>query len=195
MGSADICFEVQQIVARFKVHNPNLIYLCDPVIGNTHCFAKPEVLDFFKNHLRADIITPNQFEAEILSGIKITDIKTLKQTADYFHNLGVKIVIITGIKFKTDLHVFVSDSRDSFIIKTTEYEFSTPINGTGDLFSAVYLGSYLASKNSVMALQTATYYMDKVMKNTLLAKTRELQVTSIHYNESAIALLPDFTKI
>lgn len=199
MGSHDICLEVLETVARFKSHNPHLLYLCDPVIGNTHCFAKPEVLDFFKTQLKADIITPNQFEAEILSGIKIVDIKTLKMTAQYFHNLGISIVIVTGLKLldisESDLHVFVSDSTACYLVKTKEYTFSTPINGTGDLFSAIYLGSYLATTDTIKALQTAVYYLDKALHNTFLARTRELQVPSVHYQPTTTDALPEFIKI
>lgn len=57
MGNSDICHEVLETVQKFKTKNANILYLCDPVIGNTSCFVKPEVLQFFKDHLQADIIT------------------------------------------------------------------------------------------------------------------------------------------
>lgn len=73
MGSSEICQEVYATAKRFKARNANVLYLCDPVIGNNSCFVKPEVLHFFKSNLQADIITPNQFEAETLSGISINN--------------------------------------------------------------------------------------------------------------------------
>lgn len=42
-----------------------------------------------------DIITPNETESESLTGIKITDLTTMKKSAEYFHKLGIKCVIIT----------------------------------------------------------------------------------------------------
>ena len=42
-----------------------------------------------------DIITPNETEAESITGIKVTDEKSMQASAKYFHNLGVKGVIIT----------------------------------------------------------------------------------------------------
>ena len=42
-----------------------------------------------------DIITPNQSEAAMLSGINVTDAATAAQAAVAIHNLGVKSVIIT----------------------------------------------------------------------------------------------------
>jgi pyridoxine kinase len=187
MGSDEICFEVMDIVKYLKSKNEKLIYLCDPVIGNTHCFVKPEVLEFFKNNLRADIITPNQFEAETLSGIKIVDNTTLKQTADYFHSSGTKIVVITGLNFQNQFSIFASDGKNQILIPIKEYAFSIPVNGTGDLFSALFLGNYLKTKSIEVALQRSVYFMDKVLQNTLRSGGRELQVTSTHYDTE-----PDF---
>jgi ribokinase len=42
-----------------------------------------------------DIITPNVNEAEVLSGVKITDIASAKEAAESLHQQGVKNVIIT----------------------------------------------------------------------------------------------------
>jgi len=182
MGSKDICLEVLNTVKKFKAQNNDLIYLCDPVMGNNNCYVKPEVLEFFKNNLQADIITPNQFEAETLSGIKITDNNSIKSVAEYFHNKNIAIVVITGIKNEGSFGVFVSDKRKRYIVKTEEYNFDIPVNGTGDLFSAVFLGSYLKTKNALESTKNAVYYMNLVVKNTLEAKVRELQVISTRYD-------------
>ncbi len=194
MGSAEICYAVQNTVNKFRdSYNQKLIYLCDPVIGNNSCYVKPEVLEFFRKNLMADIITPNQFEAEILSDIQINDISSLKKVAAYFHNLNIKIVIITGIKFTKQndanidsLYVFLSDINDSdkkqYIIQTKEYHFPIPINGTGDLFSALYLGHYLLTFNSLLALQKVIFLMEKVLNVTEQSLKRELQVLKIKYD-------------
>ncbi|AYU54153.1 ribokinase [Staphylococcus debuckii] len=42
-----------------------------------------------------DVIIPNEFEAENLSGIPVTDEKSMAQNADYFLGLGIKVVVIT----------------------------------------------------------------------------------------------------
>lgn len=185
MGSQEICFEVMETVKRFKAQNANILYLCDPVIGNTNCFVKPEVLDFFKTSLFADIITPNMFEAETLSGIKITDNQSLRKNAEYFHQLGIKIIVITGItgvNWQQALNIFISDGERQYLIGAQEYKFAIPVNGTGDLFSSVFLGTYLASKDALTAAKNATYYMDLVVRNTYESHKRELQVISTRYD-------------
>lgn len=42
-----------------------------------------------------DIIIPNETETEILTGIAIQSEEDMHQAADYFHNLGIRTVIIT----------------------------------------------------------------------------------------------------
>ena len=182
MGSKDICDAVQDIVRDLKTSNKDLIYLCDPVMGNNNCFVKPEVVEFFKSKLIADIVTPNQFEAETISGITICDTKSLKNAAQYFHDMGVMVVVIKGVKLDGDvLHVFASDGSNSYLIKTKEYQFKTPVNGTGDLFSALFLGQYLVDKNIERSLRASAYYMDLVLANTLNSQERELQILSVKY--------------
>jgi len=186
MGSSEICHEVAATVKRFKARNANVLYLCDPVIGNTSCFVKPEVLHFFKNYLQADIITPNQFEAETLSGIIIKNVQDLKNVANYFHKLNVKIVIITGVKVQdlenNGLYVFISCEQGYAVVKTKEHDFVIPPNGSGDLFSALFLGSYLATNDGIESLRRTIYFMELVMHNTFQAGSRELLVTSINYS-------------
>ncbi len=185
MGSRDICHEVQDTVTEFKANNENVLYLCDPVIGNNSCFVKPEVLEFFKTDLRADIITPNQFEAETLSGISINNVQNVRRVADYFHHLGIKIIIITGVKvldFSQDHQtIFICYDNQCYAIKVKEYPFPISPNGTGDLFSALFLGNYLATKNPLLSLQRTVFFADQVMKNTFEAESRELQIISVNY--------------
>lgn len=50
-----------------RAKNPNIIFVCDPVMGDNGRFYVPkENLAIYRDQLlkMADIITPNQFEAE-----------------------------------------------------------------------------------------------------------------------------------
>ena len=187
MGSEAICYEVMDTVIRFKAQNPQLLYLCDPVIGSTHCFVKPEVLEFFKHHLVADIITPNQYEAETLSGIEIRKVADLKAAAQFFKEKGTQVVIITGVKLDDvepkSLHIYGSQGEAHYLLKTKEYVFPISPNGTGDLFSAVFLGSYLSCKSIDQSLQRSVGLMDRVLAKTAASGQRELRVLDVNYRE------------
>lgn len=74
--------------------------------------------------LRAtDIIVPNETETQILANITITDEQSMKQAADYFHHLGVKIVIITlgskGAFYSTGKETGVVDAFKVKAVDTT----------------------------------------------------------------------------
>lgn len=198
MGSKAICEVVATVVQRFKASNQELCYLCDPVIGNNSCYVKPEVLEFFQEKLLADIITPNQYEAEILSNMQATDISSVKKIARYFHDRDIKIVIITGLNLldvQNSLVVFVSDGKNQYLLPTQEYHFPIPVNGTGDLFSSLYLGYYLRMKNIGVALQHTVHHLQQVLKNTYEGKERELQVLSVRYDLAYIQALPTLITI
>ncbi len=197
MGTQAICQAVQGVVQDFKTQNKKVWYLCDPVIGNNTCYVKPEVLDFFKTQLLADIITPNQYEASLLSGIALHDMASVKKAAEFFHRRGINIVVITGlslIEHPKTLVVFVSDANSQYCIQTLEYVFDIPVNGAGDLFSSLYLGVFLKTQDSAKALQYTVFFMQKVLKNTYDINARELQVLSVRYDDPEIALLPDLMK-
>lgn len=183
MGSREICEQVYEIVETWKKINPEIQYLCDPVIGNTHCFVKPEVLEFFKSNLQADIITPNQFEAETLSGIKIENEDSAAKVCDYFHNRGISTVIITGNKFQgaDGLNIYLSTDGERYIQNTKEYEFAISPNGTGDVFSALFLGSYLKSNSARKSLDFTVNKMDELLRKTKESNERELQVINVNY--------------
>lgn len=48
---------------------------------------------------QADVITPNQFEVEQLTGISIKNIQDAQQACRILHDLGVSLVLITSIVF------------------------------------------------------------------------------------------------
>lgn len=187
MGSEAICHEVLDTVKRFKAQSPDLLYLCDPVIGNQHCFVKPEVLEFFKHYLEADIITPNQYEAETLSGIPINTIADLKATAQFFQDKGSRVVIITGVKLNDvapdSLHIYGGEANQHYLLAAKEYTFPVPPNGTGDLFSAVFLGSYLTHKNLDHALRRSVDILNRVLAKTAASGGRELRVLDVDYRQ------------
>lgn len=191
MGSEEICYAIKQIVQRVKLANPKAIYLCDPVIGDgKNCYVKPEVANFFANeNLLADIITPNQFEAEKLSGISIIDKSSLKKAANALHKKGVGIIVITGLELididadSSSLYTFASNGSEQYLVCNKKHEFDKPVNGTGDLFSSIYIGAFLSSKSFSKALQTAVFYLDKVLSNTKKQSSRELQVLSVRYDK------------
>ena len=76
------------------------------------------------------LITPNETEASLLTGIKVVDTQTASQAADFFLNRGVQNIIITlgkqGAYFQNKNLKFKVDAPDVQAMDTT---------AAGDTFS------------------------------------------------------------
>ncbi len=76
VGRAETASAVAGFVRQTRAINPHLIYACDPVMGDADLgfFADATLRDAFRDDLvpLADVILPNAFELEALSGVPIT---------------------------------------------------------------------------------------------------------------------------
>ena len=101
MGATDIGAAILDAVAAVKRANPAAKYCCDPVIGDVgrDVFVRPGVPEFFRDKAvpAADIVTPNQFELDHLTG---GESKTLAQAfaaIDTLHAMGPTTVMVTSV--------------------------------------------------------------------------------------------------
>ena len=95
----EVLHAIRDTVQKVKKNNPESIYICDPVLGDNDRFYVPEeLLEVYKNELLpiADVITPNYFEVEVLTGLKVKSVEDAARASKIFHKMGVKIVIMTG---------------------------------------------------------------------------------------------------
>ncbi|KAI1767605.1 Ribokinase-like protein [Hypoxylon sp. FL1150] len=78
----------------------SFFWVLDPVMGdNGRLYVADDVVPAYKCLIPyADLILPNQFEAELLSGVKITDSASLEQAIRVLHQeYGVPHVVITSV--------------------------------------------------------------------------------------------------
>ncbi|MCX2961787.1 ribokinase [Rodentibacter caecimuris] len=89
-----------------------------------------------------DIITPNETEAEILTGVRVTDEQSAVNAARVFHEKGIGCVIITlGAK-----GVFVSQYGKSQMIKGFRVQ-AVDTTAAGDTFNAGFITALLAGQS------------------------------------------------
>lgn len=80
--------------------NPDLIYLCDPVLGDEgKLYVPAELIPIFQEQLTplAQIITPNQFELEKLTGSPIADEGAAWRAVDKMHAKGIPNVVVSSV--------------------------------------------------------------------------------------------------
>ncbi|MCW2701006.1 MAG: pdxY, partial [Blastococcus sp.] len=82
LGSADIGHAVVGAVARVREANAAAVYCCDPVIGDVGrgVFVRPGIEEFMREVAvpAADIVTPNHFELDLLSGSTTGSLASVK---------------------------------------------------------------------------------------------------------------------
>lgn len=83
---------------------------------------------------KVDILTPNETEASILSGVEVKDIETAKQAAKELHKKGVKTVIIT-LGEKGAL-LSKSDTQEQKLFPTRKVDV-VDTTAAGDTFNGV----------------------------------------------------------
>src|SRR5215470_10233667 len=92
MGSAGIGAAILDAVATVKRANPAAKYCCDPVIGDVGrgIFVREGIPEFMREKAvpAADIITPNQFELEYLSGHESGTLRAACDTVKAVHDFG-----------------------------------------------------------------------------------------------------------
>jgi pyridoxine kinase len=99
LGSPDNAVVIADFVERALSRNSKLVYLCDPVIGDDgRVYVADGILDVVRRRLlpAAHLITPNQFELELLAGVTIADTEALRAAAAAIAGQGRIDIVATG---------------------------------------------------------------------------------------------------
>ena len=182
MGSAEIAEAILDAVAAVKRANPAAHYCCDPVIGDVGrgVFVREGVPEFMRDKAlpAADVVTPNQFELDVLSG---RESGTLKQALDAVQRLrdaGPRAVLVTSLHTAETpaecIDLLAADETGSFRVRTPKLPLS--INGAGDAIAALFFAHYLRSGHVDEALVQAASAIFGVLNKTMEAGSREIQL-------------------
>lgn len=186
MGDAGVGKAVLDAVKRVRAENPDAVYCCDPVMGDVGrgFYVKPGIPEMFKNEVvgHADILTPNQFELESLTGMKADSGESARTAVKALHRQGPKIVLVTSFKpadDKTDephIDMLVSNGKEMYRSRTPELPFPAGMAGSGDLTTAVFLSHFLKTRDIKRTLELTTASVYGVMEATRKADSRELRI-------------------
>uniref|UniRef100_A0A1B6GGB9 Pyridoxal kinase n=1 Tax=Cuerna arida TaxID=1464854 RepID=A0A1B6GGB9_9HEMI len=182
IGNPKFLYKVAEVVKHLKAVCPSLTYICDPVMGdNGHMYVPKELLPIYRETIvpLADIITPNQYEAELLTGKPINQLTDAWAAIDWFHQLGVKTVAISSSQLGSGNHLLAlaSSVADG---KKTQVTIEIPLldatfTGTGDLFAALFL-AWMAKSGGVLkeALEKTVSTLQAVLKRTLHVASQDV---------------------
>ncbi len=118
---------------------------------------------------QALIVTPNIYEAQILSGIEIKTLEAMKQAAAIIQNkYGVAVVLVKGggISGKNK-GVDIWFDGNNYQTLTTEVVETKNTHGTGCTLSSAIAANLVCGKDLWLAVQEAKTYVTNALKHSL----------------------------
>jgi pyridoxine kinase len=184
MGGADIGEAILEAVATVKRANPPAKYCCDPVIGDVGrgIFVRDGIPDFMKHKAvpAADVITPNQFELDFLSGRESKTLAATRDAVKAVHDLGPRVILVTSLH--TDetpedaIDLLASDDKGCFRLRTPRLALT--VNGAGDAIAALFFAHFLREGRIDLALSKAASSIFGVLAKTAEAGLPEIQLVT-----------------
>ncbi|PSN32051.1 Pyridoxal kinase [Blattella germanica] len=174
VGSPSFLKKIAQVVQELRKINPNLIYVCDPVMGdNGKLYVPEELVGIYRDTILplADIITPNQFEAELLSGMEIKSTSDAWGAIKHFHERGCQTVILSSTELGDEKGLLamgsskIGNKKSALSIKIPKIPVT--FTGSGDLFAALILAWMTRTNNQLKpSLEKTISTLQAVLKRT-----------------------------
>jgi pyridoxine kinase len=155
LGDAGVGEAILAAVQEIRAARPALRYLCDPVMGDVGrgLFVRPGIPEFLRRRAlaQASIITPNQYEFELLHGAPLASVDEAIAAARALlgdaPGTGPSLIVVTSLRtpdLPQDRLATLAVTGDAAWLVRTPYVDLQPLpNGMGDVFSAVLLGHLL----------------------------------------------------
>ena len=190
VGDAALAEVVLDTARRVRAANPKAIWCCDPVLGDidTGIYVKPGIDTFFRERAlpAADLVTPNHFELEHLTGRTVSTMNEALAAARSLlggsGTTGPKLALITSLRRKdaaADQIEMVAVTPDAaWRIATPLIGFEIAPNGTGDAVAALFTAHWLAGGDVAEALGRAASSIFAVLQVTHDLGERELQLVA-----------------
>lgn len=164
LGDAAVGEVILETVAELKAARPEVLYCCDPVMGDVGrgVFVRPGIPEFLRDRgaLAADVITPNQFELELLLGRPLASQADAVLAARSWVGAGRRALVVTSLRTPDvpadRLRTLAVGPEGAFVVETPFLPVDPAPNGMGDVFSAVLLAALLGGAPLARALERAT---------------------------------------
>lgn len=180
-GGEQVGAVILDAVARVKAANPKAIYCADPVMGDVErgFFVRPGIPEFMRDKVipAADIVTPNQFELDYLTGSQVRTVDDLLESVDALRARGPRTVLVTSVQ--TD-ETPADSVQLAVITDDGAWLVTTPllpmyVSGAGDATAAIFLARWL-TEGPAKALADTADSVFSIMERTHQAGTREIQL-------------------
>jgi pyridoxine kinase len=179
LGSADAAETVTGCRELVRAANPAALWLCDPVLGETGegLYVPEDLARTIRDRLvpQADVITPNQFELEWITGQAIRDRASALAVLRAALALGPRIVVCTSVRRddRPPGRLETLAATADGVWSATVPELSQQIYGAGDMFSALMLARLLRGDDAAAAMAFASAAVWGVLSASIKAGSME----------------------
>ncbi len=162
LGNRQVILAVAQMLKKYKFR-----LIIDPVMISKHGapLLRKDAVKVLKEKLipYAVLVTPNLQEAEILSGIPVYDLASMKAAAKRIHGLGVRSVLIKGGHLRGVAADLVYHQGRFTILRAKKIR-TRNTHGTGCTYSAVITAELAKGKNLLPAVRIAKKFMTRAIQ-------------------------------
>jgi pyridoxine kinase len=173
IGSVSFLKEIMDVLRLLRKHS-NVRFVCDPVLGDRgHFYVPEELVAVYRDQVipQADLITPNQFEVEQLTGLKVYSLESAELACMALHDVGPSMVCITSIVLPGNDETMAIVASERKQGKTNVWYIEFPrlpgdFTGTGDLCSALLLAHTALVQTLPDALEKVIDTMAVIIERT-----------------------------
>jgi pyridoxine kinase len=172
LGQPETGAMVLEAVAKVKAANPAARYCCDPVIGDAGrgVYVRQGIAEFLRERAvpAADVLTPNQFELEYLSGHETPTLASALAAVDALAARGPGVVLVTSVATQETpndaVDLLAREPGGRFRLRTPR--LPVEVHGAGDAIAAVFFAHWLRTGSAAAALSRAAAAIFGVLQGT-----------------------------
>jgi len=181
LGEAETGSVLLDIVTRVKKANPRALFCCDPVMGDVGpgYYVRAGIPEFYRDRALAlaDVVTPNRFELEWLSGGPVRNLAEACDAIAALRQLGPGIVLATSLETEADRVAAVATGPEgTWAVETPRLPIEA--TGCGDAVAALFLGWLLKGKPVPDALAVTIAAIYGVIEATMRSGAGELALVA-----------------
>jgi len=128
----------------------------------------------------ADVITPNQFELEFLTGMEVRDLDGALEAAYETRRLGPETVLTTSLRRRDaaadTIEMLAVSGEGAWLIQTPM--LALEVNGAGDATAALFLAHLLRGAALAEALSMTASAVYAVLEETRRTGSREMRLVA-----------------
>ena len=181
MGSPEIGAAILDAVALVRAANARALYCCDPVIGDgcSGIYVRAGLPEFFRERAvpAADILTPNQFELNLLSGLPTDTLEQARAALAAVQASGPRVVLVTSLANRETpadaIDMIAAEGGGFWRLRTPRLDLKA-VSGAGDAVAALFLVHYLRTGSAALALGMAGASIHGLLRRTAEAGSTEL---------------------